>query len=87
MACNTCIRWMVWNESDSNQIFYSYNCTTLQLGSTLIGPGQFYSECGCPDNGAYASSNDVYIENGGTGYINYSGILLYMPVYISMFSH
>jgi hypothetical protein len=67
---------MVWNESDSNQIFYSYNCSTLQLQSNLIGPGQFYSVCGCPDNGAYASSNDVYFENGGTGYINYNGILL-----------
>ena len=76
MACSTCIRWMVWNESDSNQIFYSYNCSTQQLQSSLIGPGQFYSVCGCPDNGAYASSNDVYFENGGTGYINYNGILL-----------
>lgn len=76
MACSTCIRWMVWNESDSNQIFYSYNCSTQQLQSALIGAGQFYSVCGCPDNGAYASSNEVYFENGGTGYINYNGILL-----------
>jgi hypothetical protein len=76
MACSTCIRWMVWNESDSNQIFYSYNCSTQQLQSSLIGAGQFYSVCGCPDNGAYASSNEVYFENGGTGYINYNGILL-----------
>lgn len=76
MACSTCIRWMVWNESDSNQIFYSYNCSTQQLQSALIGAGQFYGVCGCPDNGAYASSNEVYFENGGTGYINYNGILL-----------
>ena len=64
MACTTCIRWMVWNESDSNQIFYSYNCSTQQLQSSLIGAGQFYSVCGCADNGAYASSNEVYFENG-----------------------
>lgn len=76
MACSTCIRWMVWNESDSNQIFYSYNCSTQQLQSSLIGAGQFYSVCGCADNGAYASSNEVYFENGGIGYINYNGILL-----------
>ena len=76
MACSTCIRWMVWNESDSNQIFYSYNCSTQQLQSNLIGAGQFYSVCGCSDNGAYASSNEVYFENGGIGYINYNGILL-----------
>ena len=77
MACSTCIRWMVWNESDQNQIFYSYNCTTQQLQSSLIGPGNFYSVCGCQANGAYASSDDVYFENGGSGYINYNGILLY----------
>lgn len=76
MACSTCIRWMVWNESDSNQIFYSYNCSTQQLQSSLIGAGQFGSVCGCSDNGAYASSNEVYFENGGIGYINYNGILL-----------
>ena len=67
MACSTCIRWMVWNESDSNQIFYSYNCSTQQLQSSLIGAGQFGSVCGCSDNGAYASSNEVYFENGGIG--------------------
>ena len=77
MACTTCIRWMVWNESDQNQIFYWYDCTNLQLDSHLIGPGQFFSVCGCQESGAYASSNDVYFENGGSGYINYNGLLLY----------
>ena len=77
MACTTCIRWMVWNESDQNQIFYWYDCTNLQLDSALIGPGQFFSVCGCQESGAYASSNDVYFENGGSGYINYNGLLLY----------
>ena len=77
MACSTCIRWMVWNESDSNQIFYSYNCSTQQLQSSLIGAGQFYSVCGCQEDGAYASSPDVYFQNGGQGYINYNGLLLY----------
>lgn len=77
MACTTCIRWMVWNESDQNQIFYYYSCNDgTTLLSTLVGPGQFYSVCGCQANGAYASSNDVYFENGGSGYINYNGILL-----------
>ena len=78
MACNTCIRWMVWNESDQNQIFYAYDCNDgTTLFSALVGAGQFYSVCGCQASGSYATSNDVYIENGGTGYINYSGILLY----------
>ena len=78
MACTTCIRWMVWNESDLPQIFYSYSCndgTTLQ--SATIQPGNFYSVCGCQESGAYASSDDVYFENGGSGFINYNGILLY----------
>jgi len=78
MACNTCIRWMVWNESDQNQIFYYYDCNDgTTLLSALVGAGQFYSVCGCQASGSYASSNDVYIENGGTGNINYNGILLY----------
>ena len=78
MACSTCIRWMVWNESDQNQIFYAYDCNDgTTLFSALVGAGQFYSVCGCQASGSYATSNDVYIENGGTGYINYSGILLY----------
>ena len=78
MACSTCIRWMVWNESDQNQIFYYYDCNDgTTLLSTLIGPGQFYSVCGCQASGSYASSNEVYIEDGGTGFINYNGILLY----------
>jgi hypothetical protein len=76
MACSTCIRWMVWNQSDRTQTFYSYNCTTQELQSAQIGAGQFYSVCGCEADGSYASSQDVYIENGGTGYINYAGILL-----------
>lgn len=77
MACTTCIRWMVWNESELPQIFYSYSCndgTTQQ--SAVIQPGNFYSVCGCQESGAYANSDDVYFENGGTGYINYNGILL-----------
>ena len=70
MACSTCIRWMVWNESDQNQIFYYYDCNDgTTLLSTLIGPGQFYSVCGCQASGSYASSTEVYIEDGGTGYI------------------
>jgi hypothetical protein len=78
MACSTCIRWMVWNESDQNQIFYYYDCNDgTTLLSTLIGPGQFYSVCGCQASGSYASSTEVYIEDGGAGYINYNGILLY----------
>ena len=78
MACTTCVRWMVWNNSDVNQTFYSYNCTNPSLVQThLVGPGQFFSECGCLENGSYATSDDVYIENGGTGFINYEGILLY----------
>ena len=77
MACSTCIRWMVWNESDSNQIFYYYDCSDgTTLLSTLVGGGQFYSVCGCQESGSYASSNEVYIENGGSGYINYQGFLL-----------
>ena len=76
MACSTCIRWMVWNESDQYQTFYYYLCADQTLQSFLIGPGQFASVCGCQSNGAYASSDDVYFENGGTGYINYNGILL-----------
>ena len=78
MDCSTCIRWMVWNESEQNQIFYYYDCNDgTTLLSALVGAGQFYSVCGCQASGSYASSNDVYIENGGTGYINYNGILLY----------
>lgn len=77
MICTTCTRWMVWNESDQNQIFYYYYCgNSSQLLSTLIGPGQFYSVCGCQESGSYASSNDVYIEDGGSGWINYNGLLL-----------
>ena len=77
MACSTCIRWMVWNESDSNQTFYFYDCTDgTTLLSNLIGAGQFYSVCGCQASGSYATSDDVYIEDGGTGYINYGGLLL-----------
>jgi len=77
MICTTCTRWMVWNESDQNQIFYYYYCgDSSQLLSTLIGPGQFYSVCGCQESGSYASSDDVYIENGGSGWINYNGLLL-----------
>ena len=78
MACATCIRWMVWNESDLPQIFYSYSCndgTTLQ--SATVQPGNFYSVCGCQESGAYANSDDVYFENGGSGFINYNGILLF----------
>lgn len=78
MACSTCIRWMVWNESDVPQIFYSFSCndgTTQQ--SATVQPGNFYSVCGCQESGAYASSDDVYFQNGGSGYINYNGILLY----------
>lgn len=75
MACTTCTRWMVWNESGQNQIFYYTTCSE-NPSSTLIGPGQFYSVCGCQENGYTTSSNDVYVENGGTGYINYQGILL-----------
>lgn len=77
MACTTCVRWMVWNNSDVNQIYYTYNCTTLELESHVVGGGQFQSVCGCLENGAYSDSEDVYIENGGTGYINFGGILLY----------
>ena len=77
MACTTCVRWMVWNNSDVNQIYYTYNCTTLELESHVVGGGQFQSVCGCLENGAYSDSEDVYIENGGTGYINFEGILLY----------
>ena len=78
MACSTCIRWMVWNESDSDQIFYYYDCNdgTTLLHAT-VGAGNFYSDCGCQASGSYATSDDVYIEDGGTGYINYNGILLY----------
>ena len=77
MACSTCIRWMVWNESDSNQTFYYYDCNDgTTLLSSLIGAGQFYSVCGCQASGSYATSDDVYIEDGGTGYINYEGFLL-----------
>ena len=43
MDCSTCIRWMVWNESDQNQIFYYYLCADQTLQSTLIGAGQFAS--------------------------------------------
>ena len=77
MACSSCIRWMVWNESDEPQIFYYYWCDdgTTQLNAK-IQPGAFYSVCGCLESGSFASSPDVYIENGGTGYINYEGILL-----------
>jgi len=77
MACSTCIRWMVWNESDSDQTFYYYDCTDgTTLLSNLFGAGQFYSVCGCQASGSYATSDDVYIEDGGTGYINYGGLLL-----------
>jgi hypothetical protein len=68
---------MVWNESESPQIFYSYSCndgTTSQ--SATIQPGNFYSVCGCQESGSYATSQDVYIENGGSGFINFNGILL-----------
>ena len=44
--------------------------------SSLVGAGQFYSVCGCQASGSYATSDDVYIEDGGTGYINYGGLLL-----------
>lgn len=77
MACSTCTRWMVWNESDIDQTFYYYDCNDgTTLLSTIVGDGQFYSVCGCQASGSYATSNDVYIEDGGTGYINYNGILL-----------
>jgi len=77
MACTICTRWMVWNESDRNQIFYYYDCNDgTTLLSALVGVGQFYSVCGCQASGSYATSNEVYIENGGTGYINYNGILI-----------
>jgi len=75
MACTTCTRWMVWNESGQNQIFYYTTCSE-NPSSTLIGPGQFYSVCGCQEDGYTTSSDDVYVENGGTGFINYQGILL-----------
>ena len=77
MPCATCVRRMVWNNSDVNQNYYTYNCTTLELESHVVGGGQFQSVCGCLENGAYSDSEDVYIENGGTGYINFEGILLY----------
>jgi hypothetical protein len=68
---------MVWNESDNDQTFYYYDCSDgVTLLTTTVGAGQFYSVCGCQANGSYASSGDVYIEDGGTGYINYNGILL-----------
>jgi len=68
---------MVWNESDSSQTFYYYDCADgTTLLSTLVGSGQFYSVCGCQASGSYATSDDVYIEDGGSGYINYNGILL-----------
>ena len=77
MACATCVRWMVWNESDSVQTFYYYDCND---GTTLlhsnVAPGAFYSVCGCQESGSYATSGDVYIENGGAGYINFEGVLL-----------
>jgi len=77
MACSICTRWMVWNESDTSQTFYYYDCNDgTTLLSTIVGAGQFYSVCGCQASGSYATSNDVYIEDGGTGYINYNGILL-----------
>ena len=75
MACTTCTRWMVWNESDQNQIFYYTTCSE-NPASALVGPGQFYSVCGCQEDGYTTSSDDVYVENGGTGFINYQGILL-----------
>ena len=69
---------MVWNESNSSQTFYYYDCNDgTTLLHALIGPGDFYSVCGCEGSGSYATSDDVYIENGGNGYINYNGILLY----------
>ena len=75
MACTTCTRWMVWNESDQNQIFYYTTCSE-NPASALVGPGQFYSVCGCQEDGYTTSSDDVYVENGGTGFINYQGVLL-----------
>jgi hypothetical protein len=75
MACTTCTRWMVWNESDQNQIFYYTTCSE-NPASALVGSGQFYSVCGCQEDGYTTSSDDVYVENGGTGFINYQGILL-----------
>ena len=54
MACSTCIRWMVWNESDSSQTFYYYDCNDgTTLLHSLIGPGDFYSVCGCEGSGAH----------------------------------
>lgn len=78
MACTTCVRWMVWNESDSNQTFYYFDCVDgTSLLSAVIGSGQFFSACGCEQSGYSTTSDDVYVENGGTGFINYNGILLY----------
>jgi len=75
MACTTCTRWMVWNESDQNQIFYYTTCSQ-NPASSLVGAGQFYAVCGCQESGYSTSSNEVYVENGGSGWINYNGILL-----------
>ena len=62
MACTTCTRWMVWNESDQNQIFYYYDCNDgTTLLSSLVGAGNFYSVCGCQASGSYASSNDPIV--------------------------
>ena len=77
MSCTNCVRWMVWNESDQNQLYYTYNCTTQQMESHLVGAGQFQSVCGCEEDGATSPSTEVYIQNGGSGYINYQGFLLY----------
>jgi len=77
MACNTCIRWMVWNDSDEVQTFYYYDCNDgTTLLHSIVGAGQFYSVCGCKESGSYATSDDVYIENGGDNYINFEGFLL-----------
>jgi hypothetical protein len=66
---------MVWNESDQNQIFYYTTCSQ-NPASSLVGAGQFYAVCGCQESGYSTSSNEVYVENGGSGWINYNGILL-----------
>ena len=78
MACTTCVRWMVWNQSDNDQTFKYFDCNDgTTLLSAVVGSGQFYSACGCEASGYQTSSDDVYVENGGTGFINYNGILLY----------
>lgn len=78
MACTTCIRWMVWNQSDVDQTFYYFDCNDgTTVLSAVVGSDEFYSACGCQESGYNTTSPDMYVQNGGTGYINYNGILLY----------